>query len=169
VDVSTSYQFPSTSFGRFRIGLEGTYLTRFDNQLVPDGPWLSNVGQFGWASNGTTNSQPIITYRWKHNLTLSWQYGDWNATLANQFNSKYRDQNTAVTSQYYRDITSFSLWNATTSVKLGKQVTITAGINNLFDKAPPLTNNTVYTYAYLSSAANPTGRAYNLRMSYEFQ
>jgi iron complex outermembrane receptor protein len=50
-----------------------------------------------------------------------------------------------------------------------KQVTVTAGVTNLFDKAPPITNNTVYSYAYLSSAANPTGRAYNLRVSYNFQ
>jgi iron complex outermembrane receptor protein len=168
VDVSANYLFPTTRFGSFRFGLDGTYLTRFDNQLVPGGAWMSNVGQFGWASNGTTSSQPIVTYRWKHTMTLAWEYGDWNATLTNNFNAKYRDQNTAVAAQYYRDIPSYALWNVTTSVKLGKQLTVTAGVNNLFDKAPPITNNTVYNYAYLSSAANPTGRAYNLRVNYAF-
>jgi iron complex outermembrane receptor protein len=169
VDVSGSWELPRSRAGAFNIGLDGTYLTRFDNQLVPGGAWMSNVGQFGWASNGTTSSYPIITYRWKHSLRLSWQNGDWGAQMTNNFNSKYKDQNTAVTSQYYRDISSYSTWNLTGTWKGMKQVTVTAGVTNLFDKAPPITNNTVYSYAYLSSAANPTGRAYNLRVSYNFQ
>jgi len=168
VDVSSTYDFPRTSFGAFRIGLDGTYLTRFDNQLVKDGPWMSNVGQFGWASNGTTSSFPIITPRWKHNLRFSWQYGSWNAQLTNTFQTKYRDQNTAVTAQYYRDISSYSAWNFTTTYSVTEKVKITGGVTNMFDKAPPVTNNTVYNYAYLSSVANPTGRAYNLRVTYGF-
>jgi iron complex outermembrane receptor protein len=169
VDVSGHWQLPRTGFGTFQLGLDGTYLTRFDNQLEKDGAWMSNVGQFGWASNGTTSSYPIITYRWKHSLRLSWQDGDWGAQLTNNFNSKYKDANVAVAPQYYRDISSYSTWNLTGSWQAHKQVKITAGITNLFDKAPPLTNNTVYSYAYLSSAANPTGRAYNLRVTYDFQ
>jgi iron complex outermembrane receptor protein len=129
---------------------------------------MSNVGQFGWASNGTTSSFPIITFKWKHNLRLSWQSGDYAAQLTNNFNSKYRDANTAVTSQYYRDIPSFSTWNLTGSIRVQKQVSITAGVTNLTDKAPPITNNTIYSSGYLSSVANPTGRTWNLRVSYDF-
>jgi len=169
IDVAGTWDLPRTRYGTFRIGIDGTWLTRFDNQLEENGAWTSNVGQFGWASNGTTSSYPIITYRWKHNLRLSWQNGDWGAQLTNNFNSKYKDANVAVAPQYYRDIPSFSLWNLTGSWRAQKQVQITAGITNLFDKAPPITNNTVYSYGYLSSAANPTGRAYNLRVTYNFQ
>jgi iron complex outermembrane receptor protein len=168
VDVTANWQAPRTRFGSFQVGLDGTYLTRFDNQLEKDGAWMSNIGQFGWASNGTTSSYPIITPRWKHNLRLSWSSGEWAAQLSNTFASKYRDANTAVTQQYYRDISSVSLWNLTTSWTPVKQVKITAGVNNLFDKAPPVTNNTVYSNGYLSSAVNPTGRAYNLRVTYNF-
>jgi iron complex outermembrane receptor protein len=168
VDVTANWQVARTSYGQFDVGVDGTWLTRFDNQLVKDGPWASNIGQFGWASNGTTSSYPIITPRWKHNLRLSWQYGNWNAQLTNIFQSKYRDANTAVTEQYYRDITSVSQWNLTTSWSPLKEVKITAGVNNLFDKAPPITNNTVYSNGYLSSVMNPTGRAYNVRVSYSF-
>jgi iron complex outermembrane receptor protein len=169
VDVSGNWALPRSRAGIFNIGIDGTYLTRFDNQLVEGGAWQSNVGQFGWASNGTTSSYPIVTYRWKHSLRLSWQNGDWGAQLTNNFNSKYKDANVAVASQYYRDISSYSTWALTGSVRVQKQVRITAGITNLFDKAPPVTNNTIYSYAYLSSAANPTGRAYNLRVTYEFE
>jgi iron complex outermembrane receptor protein len=154
VDVTANWQAPRTRFGSF--------------QVEKDGAWMSNIGQFGWASNGTTSSYPIITPRWKHNLRLSWSSGEWAAQLSNTFASKYRDANTAVTQQYYRDISSVSLWNLTTSWTPVKQVKITAGVNNLFDKAPPVTNNTVYSNGYLSSAVNPTGRAYNLRVTYNF-
>jgi iron complex outermembrane receptor protein len=50
-----------------------------------------------------------------------------------------------------------------------KQVRITAGVTNLFDKAPPITNNTIYSSGYLSSVANPIGRSWNLRVSYDFE
>jgi iron complex outermembrane receptor protein len=43
-----------------------------------------------------------------------------------------------------------------------------AGVTNLFDQAPPITNHSGYTFGYLSSAASPIGRAFNLRASYEF-
>jgi iron complex outermembrane receptor protein len=168
VDVTANWLAPRTSYGNFNIGLDGTYLTRFDNQLEKDGAWMSNIGQFGWASNGTTSSYPIITPRWKHNLRFSWNNGDWGAQLTNVFATKYRDANTAVTQQYYRDISSISLWNLTASWSGIKQVKITAGVTNLFDKAPPVTNNTVYSSGYLSSAVNPTGRAYNVRVTYSF-
>lgn len=168
VDVSANYRFPVTRYGAFTLGLNGTYLTRFDNQLYEGGPWTSNVGQFGTANNGTTSSFPVYTPRWKHVLTFAWQDGAWGAQLTNQFSSKYRDANLAVLPQYYRGISSYSLWNLTANWHGLQHVTITAGINNLFDKAPPVTNNTLYSYAYLSSLANPIGRAYNLRVSYDF-
>jgi iron complex outermembrane receptor protein len=168
VDVSANWQIANNSYGKFGAAIDGTYLTRFDNQLVPNGPWMSNVGRFGWASNGTTSSYPIITFRWKHNLRFTWQSGNYSAQLTNNFNSSYHDANTAVTSQYYRDIPSFSTWNLTGSVRVQKQVRITAGVTNLFDKAPPITNNTIYGNGYLSSVANPIGRTWNLRVSYDF-
>jgi iron complex outermembrane receptor protein len=47
-------------------------------------------------------------------------------------------------------------------------VAIVAGVTNLFDVAPPTTNHSGYTFGYLASAANITGRAYNLRATYDF-
>jgi hypothetical protein len=58
VDVSASYAFPKTSYGDFKVSIDGTYLTQFDNQLYDGSPFVSNIGQFGLASNGTTSSFP---------------------------------------------------------------------------------------------------------------
>jgi iron complex outermembrane receptor protein len=45
---------------------------------------------------------------------------------------------------------------------------LTFGVTNVFDAAPPATNHSGYTYGYLSSAASPIGRSYNLRATYTF-
>ncbi|TFW25240.1 TonB-dependent receptor plug domain-containing protein [Duganella callida] len=167
VDVSGSYAFPKTAYGDFKIFLDGTYLTQFDNQLYDGSPFVSNIGQFGLASNGTTSSFPIITFRWKHTLRLNWAAGNWNSTLTQNYNSKYTDQN-LVAKQYWRDINSYKLWNLTTTYSGFKNIQVTAGITNLFNAPPPATNSSLYSYGYLSSAASPIGRAYNIRATYNF-
>ncbi|SFU28709.1 TonB-dependent receptor [Pseudoduganella namucuonensis] len=167
VDISATYAFPRNVAGDFKVQLDGTYLTQFDNQLEADSPFVSNVGRFGLASNGTTSSFPIITYRWKHTLKLSWAKGDWSAQATQNYNSSYEDQN-LVAQQYWRDIEAYKVWNLTATYKGIKNVQIVAGVTNLFDKNPPVTNHSGYSFGYLSSAASPVGRAYNLRATYNF-
>jgi iron complex outermembrane receptor protein len=60
------------------------------------------------------------------------------------------------------------MWNLTVGFKGIPHTTIVAGVTNLLDVAPPTTNHSGYTFGYLSSAANITGRAYNLRATYDF-
>ncbi|NYE63616.1 iron complex outermembrane receptor protein [Duganella sp. 1224] len=167
VDVSGSYNFPKTAYGDFKVGIDGTYLTQFDNQLYDGSPFVSNIGQFGLASNGTTSSFPIITYRWKHTLKLNWAKGNWNSQLTQNYNSKYTDQN-LVAKQYWRNINSYKQWNFTTTYAGFKNMQVVAGITNLFNAPPPATNSSLYSFGYLSSASSPIGRAYNVRVTYNF-
>lgn len=167
IDVSGTYRFPRTNYGDFRIELDGTYLTKFDNQLFPGDEWVSNIGRFGNASNGTTSSFPIITYRWKHTLKFGWSMGDWTAQATQNYNAKYEDQN-LVAEQYWRDINSYKPWNLTVGYKGIKNLQLVFGITNVFDSDPPVTNHSGYSFSYLSSAASPIGRSYNLRATYNF-
>jgi iron complex outermembrane receptor protein len=168
IDVSATYRFPrSSTYGDFRVELDGTYLTKFDNQLFDGDEWVSNIGRFGNASNGTTSSFPIITYRWKHTLKFGWSKGDWTAQATQNYNSSYEDQN-LVAQEYWRDINSYKPWNLTVGYKGIKNVQLIFGITNVFDSAPPVTNHSGYSFGYLSSAANPIGRSYNLRATYNF-
>jgi iron complex outermembrane receptor protein len=168
IDVSASYAFPrSASYGDFKVSLDGTYLTQFDNQLFDGSPFESNIGRFGLASNGTTSSFPIITYRWKHTFKLNWAKGNWNMTATQNYNSKYTDQN-LVAAQYQRDINSYKVWNWTTTYTGFKNIQLTGGVTNLLNVNPPVTNHATYNYGYLSSAASPIGRAFNVRATYTF-
>ncbi|WP_332877893.1 TonB-dependent receptor [Massilia sp. S19_KUP03_FR1] len=167
IDVSGSYAFPRNAAGDFKIQLDGTYLTQFDNQLEKDSEYVSNIGRFGLASNGTTSNLPIITFRWKHTLKLQWNNGDLGAQLTQNYNSGYHDQN-LVAAEYFRDIEPYSVWNLTGTYKGFKNIVVVAGVTNLLDAKPPVTNHSGYTFGYLSSAASPIGRAYNLRLTYNF-
>ena len=143
------------------------HLDQFDNQLEKDSAFAFNVGRFGLASNGTTSSFPILTFRWKHTLKLQWNSGAWGSQLTQNYNSSYEDQN-LVAAQYFRRIEPYKVWNWTNSYNGIKHVAIVAGVTNLLDAKPPLTNHSAYTYGYLSSAASPIGRAFNLRMTYTY-
>ena len=167
IDFSAAYAFPHFVTGDFKFQMDGTYLTQFDNQLEKDSDYVSNVGRFGLASNGTTSSLPIITFRWKHTMKLSWKRGDWGSQLTQNYNSGYHDQN-LVAAQYFRDIKPYQVVNWTGSYTGFKHIGIVAGVTNLFDAKPPVTNHSGYSAGYLSSAASPIGRAFNLRLTYDF-
>jgi iron complex outermembrane receptor protein len=167
VDVTAAYNFPRTDVGDFKMQLDGTYLTQFDNQLEKDSPYVSNIGRFGLASNGTTSNLPIITFRWKHTLRLMWNNGALGLQLTQNYNSGYEDQN-LVAAQYFRQISPYKLWNLTGTYGGFKNIKIVAGITNLMDERPPVTNHSGYTFGYLSSVASPVGRAFNLRGTYNF-
>jgi iron complex outermembrane receptor protein len=167
VDVSASYAFPKTSYGDFKVSIDGTYLTQFDNQLYDGSPFVSNIGQFGLASNGTTSSFPIITYRWKHTAKLNWAKGNWNMQLTQNYNSKYTDQN-LVAKQYWREHQLVQAVELHCDLQRLQEHAVVAGITNLFNAEPPATNSSLYSFGYLSSAASPIGRAYNVRVTYNF-
>ncbi|MBC3883260.1 TonB-dependent receptor [Undibacterium sp. LX40W] len=166
LDLAANYSYPTEGWGTFKVSLNGTYLTQFDNQLEKGGAWASNIGRFGLASNGTTSSLPIITFRWKHTLALNWMKGDWAAQLTQNYNTGYHDQN-LVAAQYFRDIKPYQVFNLTGTYRGFKNFTIVAGLTNLFDVNPPVTNHSGYN-GYLSSAASPIGRAFNTRITYTF-
>ena len=169
VDVSVNWTLPSATMGTFNFGLDGTYLTEFENQITVGGPWASNIGRFGLASNGTTSSFPILSFRWKHSLHVSWAYGDWMTQFTETYNSDYDDQNTTtVPADNHHVIPAYSLVNWITSYKGFKHFILVGGINNVFNAMPPPTNNSAYSYGYLSSAASPIGRALVGSVTYEF-
>ena len=169
IDLTANHQFEPTSVGIFKLGIDGTYLTQFDNQITPGGPWTSNIGQFGLAGNGTVSSLPVVSFRWKHNLRLQWTSGNWSTMVTESYNSSYMDQNTTPTPAANNHVISaYSVTNLMVSYSGIKNMTIMAGINNLFDVMPPATNNSSYPFGYLSSAASPLGREFLTTVTYKF-
>ena len=165
IDVGLAYALPRTAAGDFKMGLDGTYVTRFESQNEKDGPWVSNLGTFGSNGSGTSNPSPTYTFRWKHTLRLSWARGAWFSQLTENYNTSYHDLN-AVLPQYYRDIDKYSVWNMTVAYKGIAHTNLTLGVSNLFNVNPPVTNSN--STAYANNIASPIGRAFNARASYDF-
>ncbi len=46
VDVSFDYRLPSTPYGNFGIGLQGTYVSRYEYQQQLKGDYIDKLGDF---------------------------------------------------------------------------------------------------------------------------
>ena len=89
--------------------------------------------------------------------------------VTESYNSSYMDQNTTPTPAANNHVISaYSVTNLMVSYSGIKNMTIMAGINNLFDVMPPATNNSSYPFGYLSSAASPLGREFLTTVTYKF-
>jgi iron complex outermembrane receptor protein len=134
-----------TSMGLLSSDLKVTYMLREVSQLEKDGPYYSAVGDF--SDLGT------VTFRTQGRWTTSLKTGDWTNTLGVNFKSDYKDLLTTVdvldangNVTGTEDIRVQVPWTATldwqTLWKPTKQLSLTLGILNLLDSAPPFVPST---------------------------
>ncbi|AWN16261.1 TonB-dependent receptor [Salinisphaera sp. LB1] len=152
-DVDLKFNLP-TDTGDYTLALTGTYTNYFEQQVVPGGKFISNVGRYA-------NDQ--VEFRWKHNITLGWSKGPWALAVVNHYESGYRD------SGGDRQVHPFITWDTYGSYSFHDGVQITLGSDNVFDKNPPFS---VQTYAgnsgYDARYASGLGRTVYGRLSYDF-
>jgi len=133
IDLDARFTSPSTDIGRFRAIITGTYYIQY---LVsqPDGSFA------GAVSNAYAAAATGITPRWKSYSALTWDYGPWTATLANNYQSSYWDVLTDNDGNLRR-VGSLSTWDVQGSYTGFKDWTLTLGAKNVFDTNPPFTNS----------------------------
>ncbi|MDY0746801.1 TonB-dependent receptor [Paucibacter sp. R3-3] len=153
VDISVNYTL-NTSYGRFRTGLEGTWTTQYKLQAYEGAAWQSIRNDY------SAGYLPVLG--WQDLLTLDWSKGDWTAGISNHYQGGYKDQNGG-------RVGSYSIWNAYGSWKATKNVTLLAGVRNLFDTDPPFSNQTDnWQEGYNPVFADPTGRAFYAKVTVDF-
>ena len=164
-DLSVKYS-QQTRWGVFREDLEGTAVTQFRLQQYNGGPILNLVG---WYNGG---NEPAM--RWQHLLRVDWTspQGLWGAGISNRFYSSYIDEFGVgpTNSGPQRTVGSQSTWDAYTSYKPLRGLTVLFGIRNLLNTNPPFTNSAQGNFAagYNSLFSNPIGRDFYLNLSYKF-
>jgi iron complex outermembrane recepter protein len=160
IDVTTTYQFPKTSFGHFGVQLDGTYVHSFRTQLTNDSPWIDSVNKFGPLDAN------VFTYRWRYTASVKWQSpnGNWSSTLTDQYRQSFEDLNDS--SLFYHRIDPYMVFNWSVQYKGFKHWVLFGGVNNMFDRDPPAAN--YRNEGYLSGQASPIGRAFNVRATYNF-
>lgn len=159
IDIDARYRTPATKVGRFRLGLQGTYYRKYDIQQI-DGTFAGQVGLYS-GIGGAIN-------RWRHYASLDWDYGPWGATLGQTFMLGYTDANPDVDGNPRR-VGNYDVYDLQGRYTGIKNLTVTLGIKNLFDRAPPFTNQTfTFQNGYDPSYADPRGAFWYASVGYKF-
>ncbi|HEY2928577.1 TonB-dependent receptor [Piscinibacter sp.] len=154
VDLSAAWRSGATPSGNWGLSMEGTYITSYRYQRERGGAFIDAVGRY-------SDNAPV--FRWQHTLTGTWSQGPWGSTLAQRFKSSYTDQDPAF------QVGAYAVWDLSVSWTGIKNLTVTAGINNLFDIDPPKSvQNTTFQRGYDPRFSDPLGRTYMFRAAYKF-
>jgi len=146
IDVSVAYNYRTSSMGSFGFSMAGTYTDEF--RQVKAGADFDCVGYYG-AICGSPQS------KWRHNARVTWNtpWGFGLSTRWRYFSPVRLDStssNPSLAGDYFyldRRIKAESYIDLTLTARVGDRYNFRIGVNNLFDKQPPI----------LSQDASPIG------------
>ena len=131
-DLLVSYNIEVLE-GTLNIDYNGTYTT--DNDLLPfsGGPLRTCAGEFG-----NDCGEPIPEY--KHRMTFRWSNDDVTAQLLWRYVGEVSDDDDGPDSTPFsvEEISGFNYFDASATYFINDNYRVTAGIDNLFDKKPPI-------------------------------
>jgi iron complex outermembrane recepter protein len=157
VDVDLSYSLDIGSLGKIRTALVGTYIDQYIVEPIANSPSSAYncVGLYGATCSSFFTGTGIPTFRWRNTLRTTWST-PWNGldvTLAWRYFSAVKTEqlsgNPNLTagagtianggiSNTDAFISSFSYFDLTAAMKLSDKLTLRLGVNNIFDKDPPI-------------------------------
>ncbi len=162
VDLEAHYKWPRMSWGRFRFDITGTYYIRNDAQNL-------DKSYSGFVSNILGAVVPGVLPRWKHYAVLSWDTGPWSASLAQTYQASYQDAQTDNNNDTRR-VSSLDLYDIQGAYNGFKNLTLTLGVKNMFDRNPPLTNqNLTFQAGYDPNYYDPRARFVYGSIRYAFK
>jgi len=163
IDLSVVQRAKLGEFGQLRTSLNGTYLTKSEEQLLPGGEITDTLGKY---------ANLYATPRWKHHLSLDWSLGHYGVTVANKFQLHYRDAFASIPNpttgfvssvahgtagSVSNNVASSSTWDLLLGYTGIPQLRLTFGVINLFNKAPPTSNQAQYFRGF-DQGVDATGR-----------
>ena len=158
--------------GRIGLTLDGTYLLKKKSQLVPSAPISpSEIGVFTFSGD--------LGLRWKHNLVVSYNVGDFDLSLSQIFRLGYQNNRigqigsgTLTRPNQVDRVSDYVTFNLSATYTGIKNFRITAGVKNLLDTDPPFAitydTDTGAGSSYEPRVADPRGRAFTLLLEYKF-
>jgi iron complex outermembrane receptor protein len=176
IDVDARWAvLKSPTYGNFNLRLNGTYTSKYDLTL-PDGTVQQSVARTVDGDGNLLNavSQSGIIFRWKDQLTLDWKLREWGASLTNNFQSGYYDNVRADTPSegpfIAQHVGAFSTWDAQATYSGIRNLTLTAGVKNLFNRKPTdvITAGSYFQTGYDPSWYDPHGQTAYVSANYKF-
>lgn len=159
--------------GKLTAGYDLSYLLAKKSKLLPNAPWsLNEIDTFTRSSD--------IGLHLKHSSTLGYRQGNWSFLVNNIYRGGYTDgvlpgvASGAVKPANWSPIVKpYSIYGLSATYRGLKNITVIAGVKNLFNTDPPFSANYDTNSGAGSSweprIADPRGRSYTLRVDYKFR
>lgn len=131
VDIGLSYTRQTETMGQFRFNVRGTYVDEFKFSSLDfdeDGNQVSVTEYFAG-----TWTQP----NWRANGTIAWKYADWGASLFIDFYGEY-EQLDSDDQEAHGNVKAYWRFNPQVSYSGFWDTTVTVGMRNMFNEAPPI-------------------------------
>jgi iron complex outermembrane recepter protein len=153
VDINVNYRTDLSNLGLgdnggLSFSLVGTWLDQLDTQPLPGGPSYNCKGLYGTVCG-------VPAPEWRHKLRVTWttpySYGDWIKSLSfsaqwryfgkvtlDAFQSNPQLNNPGIAYESDRVLSSRSYLDLTANFTVHNNLNFRVGVNNVFDKDPPL-------------------------------
>ncbi|MFZ6692866.1 TonB-dependent receptor domain-containing protein [Undibacterium sp. SXout20W] len=150
VDVSGSYFYKLNGWGSLAFNLNGTYLSKLSVENTPGLGSYDCVGYYGPSCGTPTpkwRSKARVTWDtpWKLEVAGTWRHMDSVTSELNSTNPLLNSNGPAAVIE--SQMGSRDYFDLYAAYPLTKNVTISGGINNLFDRDPPVVSTGVTTAA----------------------
>jgi iron complex outermembrane receptor protein len=158
--------------GKLTASFDLSYLLTKKTKLLPNAPWGANeINRFTRSSD--------IGLEWKHTASVGYRRGTWSVLVNNLYRNAYTDAvlpgvaNGSVRPPDWQPrVKPYSVYGLSVTYRGIKNVTVIAGVKNIFDEDPPFSatydTNTGAGSSWEPRIADPRGRSYTLRVDYKF-
>lgn len=172
VEVGARFNGKFSTGAVWSVGLDGSRLLEKKSRATTDAPFgESEVGRFLFTGD--------LGLKWKHSAYATYKQGNWSGMLQNIYRSGYDDQvlpgvasGRIVPSNYNSKVDDYSIFNLSVNYTGFQNLTLTAGVKNMFDEDPPFAitydSNTGAGSSWEPRVADPRGRSFTLMANYKF-
>ncbi|MGK2911588.1 MAG: TonB-dependent receptor domain-containing protein [Sphingobium sp.] len=138
IDVTADYTFGIGKLGQFNINMVGTWLAKQVSQPLPGQGSYDCKGLFGYTCGQPSPEwRHVARFTWMAPsdtvLSLSWRHIG-GTTLSSLSDNAALNGTPSVIN---RKINDYNYFDLSLTQSIGKQLTLRAGMNNMFDKDPP--------------------------------
>jgi iron complex outermembrane receptor protein len=159
--------------GKLVADLNVTQLIEKKSRLLASAPWgKSEIGRFTRASD--------IGLKWKYSASTSYRKGKWTGRVSQLYRAGYMDYvapgvlaGLVTPANWKPKVGEYITYNASLTYRWSKDLTVIAGLKNLFNTEPPFSvaydTNTGAGSSWEPRIADPRGRAFTLSVDYKLR
>lgn len=167
IDVDASYVLRTDRFGRFDLGFTGSYLLQQKVEVLThntDGS-LSSEGFYDCKGYYGVNCG-VPSPRWRHNLRVTWTPSDSGLGISGNWRHiggtrlEAADPNPLQPASGsgagpFDRIRTYDYFDLALTASVNNQLQLRLGVNNMFDKDPPIVNGNALTIANVNGNTFP--------------